>query len=95
MVSCSEKKTSAGKSYILALSRLATSIQFRPSEHHAIKCMRGLLNIMINSVTGDKEIVNELNLMASRLRSLDKHPDAQFSDEQSATIFGITLFRYF
>ncbi|THU47350.1 hypothetical protein C4D60_Mb09t14560 [Musa balbisiana] len=85
---CPEKKTSAGKSYILALCRIAASINFRPSEQHAIKCMRGLLNGMITSVTRDKELVKELNLMAARLRSLDEHPDEGLSEDQSTALFG-------
>nr|XP_009417689.1 PREDICTED: condensin complex subunit 3 isoform X1 [Musa acuminata subsp. malaccensis] len=85
---CPEKKTSAGKSYILALCRIAASINFRPSEQHAIKCMRGLLNGMITSITRDKELVKELNLMAARLRSLDVHPDEGLSEDQSTALFG-------
>ncbi|CAL9136566.1 unnamed protein product [Musa textilis] len=85
---CPEKKTSAGKSYIVALCRIAASINFRPSEQHAIKCMRGLLNGMITSVTRDKELVKELNLMAACLRSLDEHPDEGLSEDQSAALFG-------
>ncbi|XP_042468647.1 condensin complex subunit 3-like [Zingiber officinale] len=87
VASFSEKKTSAGKSYMLALSRLATSIQFRASEQHSIKCMRNLLNTMSYLVTGDKDIIKEFNLMATRLRSLDKHPDEEISEDQLATIF--------
>ncbi|XP_042473762.1 condensin complex subunit 3-like isoform X1 [Zingiber officinale] len=88
VASFSEKKTSAGKSYMLALSRLATSIQFRASEQHSIKCMRNLLNTMSYLVTGDKDIIKEFNLMATRLKSLDKHPDEEISEDQLATIFG-------
>ncbi|WOL13772.1 condensin complex subunit 3 isoform X1 [Canna indica] len=82
-----EKKTSAGKSYILALLRVVTSTQFRPSEQHAIKCMRRLLNNMVTSVTGDKELVKELNFMMARLRSLDERPDEELSEDQYSAIF--------
>ncbi|XP_020270589.1 condensin complex subunit 3-like [Asparagus officinalis] len=88
VVSFPEKKTPAEKSYILTLCRVAALVQFRPSEQEAIKCMRGLLNGMIIAASSDKELVKELNRMATRLKSLDKHPDEELSHEKATAIFG-------
>ncbi|EHA8590767.1 hypothetical protein COCNU_scaffold023732G000010 [Cocos nucifera] len=88
VASCPDKKTPAGKSYLSALCRIALLIQFRSSEQGAIKCMRGLLNSMIISLSTDKELVKELTRMAARLKSLDDHPDEELSQEQANVIFG-------
>jgi len=88
VVSFRDKKIAAGKAYILALCRIVVLVQFQPSEQVAVKCMRGLLNGMITFASSDKELVKELSRMASRLKSLDKHPDEELSQEQAATIFG-------
>ncbi|KAJ0987235.1 hypothetical protein J5N97_005591 [Dioscorea zingiberensis] len=87
VANCPEKKTAAGKSYIQALCRIAVSLQFRTSEQEAVKCMRGLLNSMIASVSSDKELVKELNRMAAHLRSIDEHPDQELPQEQADAIF--------
>ena len=92
MASFPEKKSAAGKSYILALCRIAVLIQFRQSEQEALKCMRGLLNVMIIFASSDKELVKELNQMAIHLKSLDKHPDQELSQEKATVIFGMNLF---
>lgn len=88
IVNFPDKKTAAGKSYISALCKVAVLTQFRPLEQDAIKCMRGLLNGMISSASADKEAVKELHQMVTRLTSLDKHPDQEFSQEQSNAVFG-------
>lgn len=88
MASCPDKKTSAGKSYLSALCKIALLIQFRSSEQGAIKCMRGLLNSVTTSLSTDKELVKELTRMAARLKSLDDHPDEELSQEQANVIFG-------
>lgn len=89
MVTFPEKKTAAGKAYILALCRIAVLIQFRASEQEAAKCMRSLLNGMVTFVSSDKELVRELNQMASRLKSLDKCPDDELAQEHANAIFGM------
>ncbi|XP_020587231.1 condensin complex subunit 3 [Phalaenopsis equestris] len=82
-----EKKTSAAKSYLAALCRIAVLIQFRSEEQEAIKCMRGLIHGMISAVSTDKELVRELNLMAARLRSLDLQPDQELPHDLASAIF--------
>lgn len=87
-----DKKTAAGKAYILALCRIVVLINFRLAAQVAVKCMRGLLNGMIPLASSDKELVKELSRLASRLKSLDKHPDEELSQEQAAIIFGTSPF---
>ncbi|OVA01866.1 Nuclear condensin complex subunit 3 [Macleaya cordata] len=82
------KKTSPEKSYISGLCKIAVLLQFRTSEQGAIKCMRGLLNHMAESVSTEKELVKELKQMAARLKALDKEPDQEFSQDQVDHIFG-------
>lgn len=84
----SEKKTSAAKSYLATLCRVAVLIQFRSEEQEAIKCMRGLINGMISAVSADRDLVKELTLMAARLRSLDLQPDLELPQDHAAAIFG-------
>ncbi|XP_073014313.1 uncharacterized protein [Typha latifolia] len=88
VASCPEKKTPAGKAYVLALCRIAVMLQFRHSEQRAIKCMRGLFNPMISSVSADKELVKELTRMATRLKSLDEQPDEELSQDKIDAILG-------
>lgn len=88
MASCPIKKTPAGKSYILALCKIAPLLHFRPSEQAAIKCMRGLIGRMVELVSADRELVKELKKMAMHLQTLDDHPDEEFSQDQANVIFG-------
>ncbi|KAG9444465.1 hypothetical protein H6P81_015805 [Aristolochia fimbriata] len=88
VVSCEMKKTSAGKSYMLALSKIAVLLSFRSSEQVAVKCMRGLLLRMIDSVSADKELLKELMQMEARLKILDELPDEEISQDQLALVQG-------
>ncbi|MQM06416.1 hypothetical protein Taro_039241, partial [Colocasia esculenta] len=81
------KKTAAGKSYMLALCKIAAALKFRPSLQDSIKCMRGLLNHMMEAVSGDREVLKELMQMAAQLRTLGEHPDQELSVEDSSAIF--------
>ncbi|XP_058079134.1 uncharacterized protein LOC131227365 [Magnolia sinica] len=89
VVSCPMKKTAAGKSYMSALCRIVLLLNFRHSEQVAIKCMRGLLGHMVESISADKELVKELKRMAVRLKALDEHPDEVVSQDQANLIFGM------
>ncbi|XP_077236034.1 ARM repeat superfamily protein [Tasmannia lanceolata] len=88
VASCPVKKTAAGKSYILALCRVAILLHFRSSEQAAIKCMRGLLSPMAEAASTDKEIVKELKRMSEHLKAIDEHPEQEFSQDQASLIFG-------
>ncbi|KAK9091471.1 hypothetical protein Sjap_024648 [Stephania japonica] len=83
-----EKKTAAAKAYLSALSKIAVLLCFRASEQEAIKCMRGLMNRMVETVSTDKEVVKELRRMAARLKSLDESPDQELSQDKANLIFG-------
>ena len=85
---CPIKKTPAGKSFVIALCKIAPLLHFRSSEQAAIKCMRGLMGRMVESVSADKELVKELKQMAANLQALDDHPDEEFSQYQANLIFG-------
>eukprot|EP00268_Persea_americana_P004211 TRINITY_DN11330_c0_g3_i2.p1 TRINITY_DN11330_c0_g3~~TRINITY_DN11330_c0_g3_i2.p1 ORF type:complete len:436 (+),score=102.06 TRINITY_DN11330_c0_g3_i2:592-1899(+) len=85
---CPIKKTPAGKSFVIALCKIAPLLHFRSSEQAAIKCMRGLMGRMVESVSADKELVKELKQMAANLQALDDHPDEEFSQDQANLIFG-------
>ncbi|KAH9318229.1 hypothetical protein KI387_019998, partial [Taxus chinensis] len=82
------KKTAAVKSYIGALCRVVVLLEFRSSQQEAIKCMKKLLNHMADSVSGDKQLLKELEGMMARLKAQDAHPDEGLSDEQIKSIFG-------
>lgn len=83
-----QKKTAAGKSYLAALCRVAVLLDFRSSEQEAIKCMRKLLNHMVESISGDKQVVKELEGMMVRLKAIDEHPNEGLPDEQIKLILG-------
>ncbi|PKA62735.1 hypothetical protein AXF42_Ash018943 [Apostasia shenzhenica] len=80
VINCPDKKSSAGKSYISALCRVAILVQFRSVQQEAIKCMRALLSGMMASVSHDKELVRELNRMESRLKSIDMPTEQEVQD---------------
>ncbi|KAF2295478.1 hypothetical protein GH714_033012 [Hevea brasiliensis] len=82
------KKTPAEKSYISALSRILVLLRFRLSEQEAIKLMRRLLNHVAESISAEKDLVKELKLMVERLKSLDKQPDEELSQDQANQILG-------
>ncbi|KAK9115128.1 hypothetical protein Syun_021925 [Stephania yunnanensis] len=88
VVSFPEKKTAAAKAYLSALSKIVVLLCFRASEQEAIKCMRGLLNRMVETMSTDKEVVKELRRMADRLKSLDEFPDQELSQDKANLIFG-------
>jgi condensin complex subunit 3 len=82
------KKTAAGKSYLAALCRVAVLLDFRSSEQEAIKCMRKLLNHMAESISGDKQVVKDLEGMMARMKAIDAHPNEGLPDEQIKLILG-------
>ncbi|XP_021670919.2 uncharacterized protein LOC110657836 isoform X2 [Hevea brasiliensis] len=82
------KKTPAEKSYISALSRILVLLRFRLSEQEAIKLMRRLLNRVAESISAEKDLVKELKQMVERLKSLDKQPDEELSQDQANQILG-------
>ncbi|KAJ4974961.1 hypothetical protein NE237_008135 [Protea cynaroides] len=88
MVSFPMKKTAAEKSYLSALCRTVFLLNFRSSEQGAIKCMRGLLNRMAESISTDKELLKELKRMEAQLKALDEHPDEDLSKDQADFILG-------
>ncbi|KAL6003435.1 hypothetical protein ACLOJK_023658 [Asimina triloba] len=88
VVNCPSKKTAAGKSYLSALCRIVLLLNFRQSEQMAVKCMRGLLGHMIESILTDKELVKELKKMALHLEALDECPK-DISKDQNNVIFGM------
>ncbi|KAI3976486.1 hypothetical protein MKX01_008344 [Papaver californicum] len=83
-----KKKTAAEKAYLAGLCKIAVLLHFRKSEQGAIKCMRGLLKHMAASVPTEKELLKELSKMATSLKSLDKDPDQELSQDQANHIKG-------
>ncbi|XP_052158870.1 uncharacterized protein LOC127776510 isoform X2 [Oryza glaberrima] len=87
VANCPDKKTAAAKAYCLALCKVAVLLRFRQSEQKAIKCMRGLINALAASASSDKDLMKELSQMASRLRSLDEHPEEELPQDEAEEIF--------
>lgn len=86
------KKTAAEKSYISAICKILVILSFRPSEQGAIKLMRKLLNLVVESVLTEKELVKELKQMAERLKAIDRHPDQELSRDQANLVLGKIIF---
>ncbi|KAJ7517851.1 hypothetical protein O6H91_21G042500 [Diphasiastrum complanatum] len=76
------KRSWAGKGYRELLCKVAASLHFRASQQEAIKCMRKLLDHMIDAMKGEKLICKELNAMVNRLKAMDKTPEEGLRDEQ-------------
>uniref|UniRef100_A0A0D9WP01 Nuclear condensin complex subunit 3 C-terminal domain-containing protein n=1 Tax=Leersia perrieri TaxID=77586 RepID=A0A0D9WP01_9ORYZ len=87
VANCPDKKTAAGKAYCLALCKIVVLLRFRQSEQKAMKCMRGLVNALAASAASDKDLLKELTQMASRLRSLDEHPEEELQQDEADGIF--------
>ncbi|KAF0903653.1 hypothetical protein E2562_028356 [Oryza meyeriana var. granulata] len=87
VANCPDKKTAAGKAYCLALCKVVVLLRFQQSEQKAIKCMRGLVNALAASAASDKDLLKELTQMASRLRSLDEHPEEELPQDEAEEIF--------
>lgn len=87
VANCQDKKSAPGKAYAVALCKVAVLLRFRQSEQNAIKCMRGLVSTLAASAASDKDLVKELAQMASRLKSLDEHPEEELPQDQADAIF--------
>ncbi|KAL8142120.1 hypothetical protein V2J09_015152 [Rumex salicifolius] len=81
------KKTPAEKAYLSALCKALALLHFRPSEQGAVKLTRLLLNRVAISVSHDKEVVKDLQRMATRLKALDTDPDQELSPDLANLIF--------
>ncbi|CAN6478174.1 unnamed protein product [Victoria cruziana] len=88
VLKCPAKRTAAGKSYILALCRVAVSLRFCPSQKDALKLMRLLLNHMVGYITSDNQILKDLKSMASHLKAQDEDPDTLLSNDQIKFLLG-------
>lgn len=66
-------------------------LRFRQSEQKAIKCMRGLINALAASASSDKDLMKEMSQMASRLRSLDEHPEEELPQDEAEEIFSMSI----
>lgn len=85
------KKTAAEKAYLSALCKALVLLNFRSSKQGAIKLMKLLLSRAAISVSHDKEVVRELQQMATRLKALHMSPDQELSPDLANLIFGKPL----
>ena len=67
-------------------------LSFRPSEQGAIKLMRKLLNLVVESVLTEKELVKELKRMSESLKAIDRHPDQELPRDQANLVLGKIIF---
>ncbi|KAF5747475.1 hypothetical protein HS088_TW05G00196 [Tripterygium wilfordii] len=82
------KKTPAEKAYVSALCRILVLLHFRSSEQVAIKLMRRLLNLVVESILTEKDLVKELKRMAEHLQSLNGQQDEELSQDQANIVLG-------
>ncbi|KAJ4754088.1 Condensin complex subunit 3 [Rhynchospora pubera] len=81
VASCQEK-TAAAKAYISALCKMLIILQFKASEQKAIKCLRGMINVLICRVYSDRDVVRDLTKMSTVLKTLDECPTEDMLDEE-------------
>ncbi|KAJ3699349.1 hypothetical protein LUZ61_003054 [Rhynchospora tenuis] len=81
-VACCQEKTAAAKAYVSALCKMLIILRFRASEQKAIKCLRGMINVLICRVYSDRDLVRDLTKMSTVLKMLDECPNEDIPDEE-------------
>lgn len=64
-------------------------LRFRACEQKAIKCLRGMLNVLICRVYTDKDLVKDLTKMETVLKALDECPSEDLPEEQVIALLGM------
>jgi condensin complex subunit 3 len=77
------------KAYISVLCKMLVMLRFRVCEQKAIKCLRGMLNVLICRVYTDKDHVKDLTKMGTVLKMLDECPSEDLPDEQVIAVLGM------